>query len=174
MSESQLKPGPGTRIVQTPMGDLLGAPTRTGNFKHPFRAALANGVLQFSKGIVFGSIPHEPTINKVPISGDANNPAPSLRLDPSVFNGQGWNDATWACIEITPNADGSTDKKTMVEVVHRGEPTSANPKVGRQPLCMILWAANRPARILDIVYFNLRYYRTTPAPGHGIPRHFFF
>ncbi len=172
MDSNQIRPGPNTLIVETPMGFAVGAPSNRGSFRHPFRGVLSKGGIRFSKGIVMGLFPHEPTIGRVPISGDDQNAAPVLRLEASVLASGSFE--SWACVEVTPNADGTDDAKTLVEVVHRSAPNFTTGPTGRHPLCLIIWKNGNPVRLFDIAYFNLRYFRTTPTAGHGLPRHLFF
>lgn len=149
------------------MGFVVSGDPGTGGFNHPFSVALIGGEVTVTKGLVEGM---EPAINKVPISGDAKHSQPRLKLNPSDVNEKG---ESWVCVEVTPYEDGKLDAKSLIEVVHRRTPFRADEKVGRHPLALILWDAEKPRSVFAVTYFNLRYYRTTPAPGGGARRHFF-
>jgi hypothetical protein len=110
----------------------------------------------------------------VPMSGDPSSgrAQPALPLDPSVADPATLE--SWACLEVTPKSNGTLDNTCLIQIVHRNSPFSTNPLIGRQPLALILWTANqKPGQIFDQTWFNLRYYRTTPAPGAGVAQHFF-
>lgn len=170
--------GVNSLLASTPFGFVIsGLPGGGGSFNHPFRPALVgrDGV-RLAKGLVDG---FEPVIGAVPISGGGgkNLPPPTLRLTGDVANPRR---ESWVCVEVTPtgegglaDAEGQLAEGVKIEVVHRGEPTLTGP-VGRHPLALIVWGANAPARIFPVTFFNLRYHRTSPAPGRGPRRHYFF
>lgn len=175
--------GVNTRLASTPFGFVIsGAPSGGGSFNHPFQVVLVgrDGV-RISKGLVES---FEPVITSgksagVPISGDAANnvPPPTLPLKPDVANARM---ESWVCVEVTPGATGQLAGEkgqlasgVKIEVVHCSEPTLVG-AIGRQPLALIVWSKKAPSRIYPITFFNLRYHRTSPAPGKGPKRHYFF
>lgn len=183
------QPGVNSLLASTPFGFVIsGMPSSGASFAHPWRPSLVgkDGV-RLAKGIVVQdglSAGYEPVITEggkaAPISGDAAKklPPPTLRLDRVVATAQL---ESWVCIEVTPAADGTLADKTgalakgvVIEVVHRDAPTLTGKATGRHPLALIVWSASGPARILPITFFNLRYHRTTPAPGKGAAQHLFY
>jgi hypothetical protein len=181
-SSQRLRLGVNTLGGQTPLGFYVSGKSSAGNFSHPFRPALGANFITFSKGLVDG---FEPVIsegaNKVPISGYEKHPAsPRLSLDAKDINTV--TQESWACVEVTPTEDGEiADAKgqlaagVKIEVLHRSSPTAGpNDKAGRHPLALILWNDGRPMKVFEITFFNLRYFRTSPAPGGGPQRHYFF
>lgn len=174
----QPRPGANALLSQTPYGYVISGKPQSGRFAHPFKSSLQGGKVGFvrvAKGLV--DI-FEPVIRvdgkKVPLSGDATHLTPVLKLTP--LDGEARSDGsveTWVCVEVTPDEDGAVSKESLIEVVHRDSPKSNDPDVGRHPLALILWAKKEPRKLFQITYFNLRYYRTNPPEGAGIPHHFF-
>ena len=166
----RLLQGRGIQLMDTPQGTAVSAANGAGNFAHPFAAALSGSTMTFSKGLLNGL---EPVIGGTPVSGnpDDGTPAPALTLDPAQMDGATLQ--SWACVEVSPKADGTLDPAVPPVVVHRSTPTSTNPALGRHPLALILWQAGRPSRVFEVTYFNLRYVRTTPGAGRGLAQHFF-
>jgi hypothetical protein len=185
------RPQPGTNslLASTPFGFVIsGAPSGGASFAHPWMPSLVgkDGV-RLAKGVVMSdglAAGFEPVITEggkeIPISGDAVKklPQPTLRLASSVATEQL---ESWVCLEVTPAEDGKlADAKgaplagVKIEVVHRNAPTLTGKPTGRHPLALIVWSASGPARIWPITFFNLRYHRTSPAPGHGLAQHLFY
>jgi hypothetical protein len=170
MNASTPRPGLNARLARTPFGYAYSAAGGSGgNYPHPFKARLGPAGITLSRGLIISQLSFEPTINKVPISGDANGKIPSLALDPSVAV----NGLSFACVEVTPNADGTLDVTSPVQIVHRAQPTSNEATTGRQPLCLVIWNGKNPAGLLQITFFNLRYFRSAPSATQGLPKHFF-
>lgn len=183
------QPGVNSRLASTPFGFVIsGAPSGGASFAHPWQPALVgrDGV-RLAKGVILSdglNAGYEPTITEagkvLPISGDAAKklPQPTLRLDRAVANDQL---ESWICVEVTPlkdgklsDAKGALAKGVLIEVVHRDAPTLRGKDTGRHPLALVTWSTKGPARIWPITFFNLRYHRTTPAPGRGAAQHLFF
>lgn len=183
------QPGVNSLLASTPFGFVIsGAPSGGASFAHPWKPSLVgrDGV-RLAKGIVLAdglSAGYEPVITvggkATSVSGDAakKTAPPTLRLDRSVATAQL---ESWVCVEVTPAADGTLADKTgalakgvIIEVVHRNAPVLRGKATGRHPLALIVWSASGPARIWPITFFNLRYHRTTPAPGKGADQHLFF
>ena len=164
----RLVQGTGIRLTESELGTVISAEDGGASFSHPFTPALSGTGIYFSKGLVNGV---EPVINGVPISGDAVKGQPLLALEVAQMDAVTL--SSWACVEVTPKTDGSLDPKAPPVVVHRNTPVSNDPALGRHPLALVLWQNGAPARVFEVTYFNLRYYRTTPAPGQGLARHFF-
>lgn len=183
------QPGVNSMLASTPFGFVIsGAPSGGMSFAHPWRPALVgrDGV-RLAKGVVITvglASGYEPTIieggKATPISGDAAKriAQPTLRLDRAVAT-KGLE--SWVCLEVTPLKDGTLNDKSgalaagaKIEVVHRNAPTLFGQATGRHPLALIVWSASGPARIYPVTFFNLRYHRTTPAPGKGSAQHLFY
>lgn len=179
------QPGVNSQLASTPFGFVIsGAPAGGTSFAHPWRPSLAGDGVRLAKGLIFetggSGLGMEPVIAGIPISGDAVKrlAQPVLRLDRSVATAQR---ESWVCVEVTPSADGTLADKdgalakgVKIEVVHRDAPTRTGAATGRHPLALIAWSASGPSRIWPITFFNLRYRRTTPAPGKGVPQHLFY
>jgi hypothetical protein len=164
----RLLQGMGIQLTDTPMGTTISAEGGNGAFSHPFTAALSGSTMTFSKGLVSNI---EPLIGGTPISGDAAGGVPQPELELEAAQMDAGTLQSWACVEVTPKADGTLDPKTPPVVAHRDVPVSTDPALGRHPLALILWAGGVPSRMFQVTYFNLRYYRTTP--GQGVAQHFF-
>lgn len=182
------QPGVNSLLASTPFGFVIsGLPASGASFAHPWQPSLVgrDGV-RLAKGIVIaesgGGL--EPTITEggkvIPISGDAVKKLapPTLRLDRALANAAL---ESWVCLEVTPAKDGTlVDAKgalkegVKIEVVHASAPTLTGKDTGRHPLALIVWGKSGPARIWPITFFNLRYHRTTPAPGQGAAQHLFY
>lgn len=173
--QSPVRPGSNSLITRTPFGTVINGRPHASAFGHPFQPFLSGTSIRFSAGYVnseFVPIIRTKEGKNVPMTGDDKNAAPALDLDPKIVNQT--LQQSWACLEVTPNNDGSLDKKSLVQIVHRNAPTSVDPKVGRQALALITWANNVPQRVYAQIWFNLKYARTTPQTvGNGIPRHLF-
>jgi len=155
------------------MGFAVAASGGGGNFQHPFKTTFTSDGMLFAAGVVNGLMPViKVNGTPVPIIGDSKHAQPLLKLDSKAIDRATLQ--SWACIEVTPNADGSLDAKSLIEIVHRDSPFSNVATVGRQPVALILWtAALKPGRVFPQLWFNLRYYRTNPPAGGGAPKHFF-
>jgi hypothetical protein len=184
------QPGVNSRLASTPFGFVIsGVPSGGASFSHPWSPSLVGkDGARLSKGIVIGdnlNAGYEPTIttggSAVPISGNAAKgiPQPTLRLDRTVANA---NLESWICLEVTPAANGTLADTTgalakgvVIAVVHRNAPTLTGQATGRLPLALVAWSANSgPSRIWPVQFFNVRYHRTTPAPGQGSAQHLFY
>lgn len=163
-------PGVGTRLTANEAGFSYSAPVAGGQFAHPWKPSLGGFFLRFNRGIVQGEQVREPRIGGVPMSGGPGVPQPALKLEPGKANANG---ESYAVLEVEPNEKGVLDGKSRVEIVHSTLTNSHGPKIGRQPIALILWKNKRPYRVLPIVHFNLRYERYVPPPGGGDVRHFF-
>lgn len=182
------QPGVNSLLASTPFGFVIsGVPSGGASFAHPWKPSLVgrDGV-RLAKGVLIAESGggFEPTITEggkaTPISGDAVKKLaqPTLRLARAVATAQL---ESWICIEVTPAKDGTLADKTgalakgvVIEVVHRDAPTLTGKDTGRHPLALIVWSASGPARVWPITFFNLRYHRTTPAPGQGAAQHLFY
>ena len=183
------QPGANSLLASTPFGFVIsGVPSGGTSFAHPWRPSLVgrDGV-RLAKGVVLSdglAAGYEPVITEggkaTPISGDAAKrlPPPTLRLERAVATAQL---ESWVCVEVTPAKDGTLSdakgalaKGVKIEVVHRNAPTLRGHDTGRHPLALIVWSASGPSRIFPITMFNLRYHRTTPAPGQGAAQHLFY
>jgi hypothetical protein len=185
---SRPQPGVNSRLASTPFGFVIsGSPSGGSSFAHPWRPALVgkDGV-RLAKGVVIGDVAegYEPTITEggraTPISGDPAKRLgpPTLRLDRAVATKAL---ESWVCLEVTPTKEGKLADATgaradgvTIEVVHRNAPTLFGQATGRHPLALIVWSTSGPARIYPVTFFNLRYHRTTPAPGKGSAQHLFY
>lgn len=181
-------PGVNSLLASTPFGFVIsGSPSGGASFAHPWKPSLVgkDGV-RLAKGVVIAESGggFEPVITAggkaVPISGDAAKKlaSPTLRLDRAVATAAL---ESWVCLEVTPAKDGTlADTKgamaagVKIEVVHRNAPVLTGKATGRLPLALIVWGTNGPSLILPIQQFNVRYHRTTPAPGKGAAQHIFF
>lgn len=114
----------------------------------------------------------EPKIKDVPIGGTATKPPPVLQLDPKTANEAG---ESWVCVELELNAEGKLPEKNPQAIItHRRQPDSHSLSLARCGLAMILWRNKKPFRVLEIVYFNLRYILLLPPEGTGEVRHLFY
>lgn len=156
----------GTLLGSTPFGFYVANANAGQRFDHPFRPALSAGGLRFRPGRVEG---YEPTIEGVPISGSGGKLPPLLGLKTKVYNGS---QESWACVEVTPNVDGTVNEKSKIEVVHCKTPFLDRGLVGRFPLALIVWRGELPILVLPQVFFNLRYSCQLGATPSG-KRHFF-
>jgi hypothetical protein len=159
--------GTGSRLSLTPFGYVYSGAARTQSFNHPWRPLLGRNEIQIGRGLVEF---HEPKIGEVPIGGDDKHPAPSLKLDPKIATKE---DESWVCVEVTPNDKGFIDNKSIIVIAHRSSPIYSAGNYGREAIVLILWKDGIARLAFPLVYFNLRYERSTPAPGQGPPRHFF-
>jgi len=185
------QPGANSLLASTPFGFVIsGSPSGGASFAHPWKPSLVgrDGV-RLAKGVVIAEsgAGFEPVITEggraVAISGDAVRKLaqPTLRLARSVATEQL---ESWVCLEVTPaedgtlaDAKGAMRKGVTIEVVHRFAPTLSGHTTGRHPLALIVWSSSGssgPGRIWPITFFNLRYHRTSPAPGQGAPQHLFY
>lgn len=153
------------------MGVAVSVTPGGGGFSHPWRPALGQKSLQLSLGLLNGFTPMITTADGVVSMDPGKGPAPALELKAKDIDPD--TQQSWACLEVTANADGSVDKHSLVVIVHRSSPTSIDPKTGRQPLALILWQKGAPVRCLPQCWFNLKYYRVDPPPGGGIVKHLF-
>jgi hypothetical protein len=123
-----------------------------------------------TRGLVDGK--YEPTIDGVPISGPTKGgAAPWLDLEPGTANADG---QSWVVIEATPNEQGRLDDKSNVIIAHRNQNLSADDKLARFPVAMILRQGKQPSACVQNLFFNVQYQRVTLPTGEGPARHIFF
>jgi hypothetical protein len=145
-------------------------PTSGGDFSHPFTPSLVGDRIRISKGLIIGNIAVEPCIGTVPVSGDANNPQPTLKLDAGLVDDLG---QSWVGILVLPNVDGKLDAKPdkpQVTIVQRKFPNAATGKGGFIAIAQ-LFRKNDRWQVFPIAFFNYRY--TTSQPAKGARQHFF-
>lgn len=166
----RLRPGAGLNLYSSPLGDSLSVQSTGRTFAHPFKPSLPipggpqRGLsMTFARGLV--DI-WEPTVNGKKIS--TGEPLPIARADANK-DGE-----SWACIELTPAADGTTDAKSLPHMVHTSQPLSGDPNVARFPVALILWGNSAtPLGVHEIAFFNVRYKRVT-KPGVKPAFHLFY
>jgi len=170
-SHPPLRPGSNVRMGSNPLGFWIENPGGGGSdFRHPFLVTVGSGVARVSSGLLIANVSVQPLIGKVQIGGDARNPQPTLRINPSLVNPRS---ESWVCVEVTPDADGKLDedlKKSKVEVVQRSHPTVLEGETGRAPLALLFFREGQ-ARVFQIAMFHLRY--ETAKTGSGKRKHFF-
>ncbi len=164
-------PGTGLRLSVNQLGLSLAAAAQGASYPHPFRPMLVPAGVSLQRGLVEN---REPTINGVPIGGDAaqGTRPPVLKLDVADVNDNG---ESWVCVELTLDEKGEvpeTDAKVVI--THTKQPRSLDVRLARGPLVMLLWRDRRPVDALAIVHFNLRYARVLPPAGAGGVRHVFY
>ena len=165
-----IRPGANTLMGRNPLGMWIQGPTSGGDFSHPFTVFLAGDYVRVSKGLIIANIAVEPCIGSVPISGDANNPQPTLKLDAGLVDGL---NQSWVGILVVPNADGKLDAKPdkpQVTIVQRKFPNAATGKGGFVAIAQ-LFRKNDRWQVFPIAFFNYRYETSQPATGQR--QHFF-
>ena len=161
----RILPGNGVRIRQTPDGTLLSC-TLWDDWNHPFKVISAGDTATIAKGTVDGI---EPTIDDVPISGDAKKkkPVPLLDLSNPKFDDDGHG---WVAIEIT--CDPLKWKTMKAEIKQVDDLTDQDQLKARHPIALLTQNANGSLNTFQIEFFNLQH----RADGlTGVPtRHFFW
>lgn len=169
----RLLPGPGVRLTTTERGTIISYDGLAASYQGPFHPTLSAGDVFVSPGFVNG---FEPKIGKIPLSGGEKHEEPRLTLDPAVLEPNA--DRTWISIEVEVDDDGRMTEETRLEIVHRPDNATRDNRdgveIGVQPIALVIWAGKQPSRVLPVVHHNLAYARTFPAPGDGVPRHFFW
>ena len=133
-----LRPGANVRMGRNPLGFWVEGPSAATDFSHPFPVYVSGGEARVGKGLVIAGESFEPVIGKVPVSGDAKHPQPTIKLDDALVDDLG---QTWVCVEATPDKDGKLDpaaKTPQVVVVQRDHPSAMTGDTGRAPLALIV------------------------------------
>ena len=94
-----------------------------------------------------------------------------LRLEPATANENG---ESWACISVSPNAEGRVDSAERVRMVHTNHPLSDDETNGLCPVALILWRGKAIAAVHELLFFNVRYQLVKLPAGQGPARHVFF
>ena len=162
-----VRPGTGVRMASTSFGFGYKGIAQGRIFRHPFYPTLGPSGVTFSRGLVSYI---EPTIGGVPISGlvdGVQGLQPALALDPKVV--AAGDNRSWACAEITVDAKGKISPDSTCVMVHRSTWFLQDPlgKMGRTPVCMILWNGQSPSMVFHILYFNPVVQMVTLAAGTG-------
>jgi hypothetical protein len=156
-----LRPQPGLgRITVNTIGFALGDEPAGPLFNHPFRATLSGTSLKVQRGLVELV---EPTIGH----GKVRMSTTVLPLEAAKRNADG---ESWAGVEVEPLPDGTLPKGQRRELVHRTDPLFYTPEVGFFPVALILWRGSAPFRVLQVAFFNCRYFR---LKENGVVRHLF-
>ena len=157
-------PGHGTRLTINDIGYAYNAPVVGNKFRHPFRPSLGPDVLKFSPGLVDVFTPKLGTLKMTEAQA-------VLKLDAGKVNKAG---ESWAVLEVEANeTTGVLDAKSRIEIVQLAEVNLHDPKVGRQPLALLIYKGKTVVRVFSITMFNLKYLLVKPAPGGGSERHLF-
>ncbi len=158
------------RMGRNPLGFWVDGPSGGAGFSHPFTVTVSGDTARVSKGMLIADIAVEPCIGSVPISGDANHPQPTLKLDPALTDDL---NQSWVCLLVIPNAEGKLEAKPdkpQVTVVQRAFPVSMTGKGGLAPLALLV-RKNGRWQAYQITMFHLRYSMAQPASG---PRRHYF
>ena len=156
-------PGHGTRLTINDIGYAYNAPVVKKNFRHPFRPSLGPDLLKLSPGLVDVFTPKLGSLKMTEAQA-------VLKLDGGKVNKAG---ESWAVLEVEANALGVLDAKSRIEIVQLAEVNLHDPKVGRQPLALLIYKGKTVVRVFSITMFNLKYLLVKPAPGGGSERHLF-
>ena len=158
-------PGTGTRIRRTPDGCIISA-SFADSWDHPFKVFFGGDSCTINKGLV-DSI--EPTINGVPLSGDAKKKkdVPTLNLGSPKFDKDGLG---WIVVEITVDSD---KWKTVSAEIKQVDTLKADSKLkGRHPIALLTQRDNGSIDCFQVEYFNLQH--RTDGKDKTPTRHFFW
>jgi len=158
-------PGNGTRIRRTPDGSTISA-SFADSWDHPFKVFFAGDSCTIAKGTVDNI---EPTIDGVPLSGDARKKKgiPTLDLSAPEFNDDGLG---WIVVEITVDPD---QWKTTAAEIKQVDTLTADDKLkGRHPIALLAQRDGGNPDCFQVEYFNLQH--RTDGKDKTPTRHFFW
>lgn len=162
-----IRAGRGAMATSGPFGIVIGAPGKRQRFPARFQAFLSGNGLVFGRGLI--NAQYEPTINGKPASGTGESQPPVLELDKAKKTKEG---ESWACVRVTPNAEGELDEKSKIEIVHDDRPMVYRGPYGQQAIAIVIWEEDRPRQVEQITMFNF-VYECVRDPQSGALRHFF-
>lgn len=169
--------GRGVRLTRTPNGTYVVADLKANPWNHPFKVRLAEREATVGFGTVEGIVPRigSKTIDGLDASGKETEP-PKLPIA-----GEPNDDLrSWVVVEVKVAPDGEEidpEDSEAVTIRHVRELKPDDPRVGRHPLAMLIWASNGTTilRARQITHFNLSHLYVVDRGAEERPgRHLFW
>jgi len=162
----RLLAGRGVRLTRTPNGTFIVAEQRGTPWEHPFKVNIS----ALEATVLLGTLN-----NLVPtMAGKRLDEEPTPRL--KLVGGPNRDRRSWICLDVRVDTKADAidpNDPNAVTITHVREPESR--EVGRHPLAMVLWNADRTTIRLvhQITHFNLQH-RFLKAQAGQPSRHLFW
>ncbi len=157
--------GEGIRLRITPNGTIVSCSTWK-PWNHPFKVSMGPESATVERGLIDGI---EPTIDGVPIGGDAdkNKPQPKLKIKPPKTGKDG---RGWIAVEITCDTEKQWAVKSA-EIVQVAELLVSDKAKARHPIAMLRRGKTGDLSHFQIEFFNLQHRADVQDAS---ARHFFW